>query len=52
MKKILFLMTFATMLAMGGCATEGGDAPKPLHIDNALTAEEKAEGKFTPEILW
>ena len=52
MKKILFLMTFATMLAMGGCATEGGDAPKPLHIDNALTAEEKAEGKFTPEIMW
>ena len=52
MKKILFLMTFATMLAMGGCAVEGGNAPKPLHIDNALTAEEKAEGKFTPEVMW
>ena len=52
MKKILFLMTFATMLTMGGCAKEGGDAPKPLQIDNALTAEEKAEGKFTPEIMW
>ena len=45
-------MTFATMLTMGGCAKEGGDAPKPLQIDNALTAEEKAEGKFTPEIMW
>ena len=52
MKKILFLMTFATMLAMGGCAVESSDAPKPLQIDNALTAEEKAEGKFTPEIMW
>ena len=52
MKKILFLMTIATMLTMGGCAVESGDAPKPLQIDNALTAEEKAEGKFTPEILW
>ena len=52
MKKILFLMTFATMLTMGGCVKEGGDAPKPLQIDNALTAEEKAEGKFTPEIMW
>ena len=45
-------MTFATMLTMGGCVKEGGDAPKPLQIDNALTAEEKAEGKFTPEIMW
>ena len=52
MKKILFLMTIATMLTMGGCAVESGDAPKPLQIDNALTAEEKAEGKFTPEIMW
>ena len=52
MKKILFLMTFATMLAMGGCAVESGSAPKPLQIDNALTAQEKAEGKFTPEIMW
>ena len=45
-------MTIATMLTMGGCAVESGDAPKPLQIDNALTAEEKAEGKFTPEIMW
>ena len=52
MKKILFLLTIATMLTMGGCVKEGGDAPKPLQIDNALTAEEKAEGKFTPEIMW
>ena len=45
-------MTFAAFLAVGCCAENGGEAPKPLAIDNALTAEEKAEGKFTPEIMW
>ena len=45
-------MTFAAFLAVGCCAENGGEAPKPLTIDNALTAEEKAEGKFTPEIMW
>ena len=45
-------MTFAAFLAVGCCAENGGEAPKPLAINNALTAEEKAEGKFTPEIMW
>ena len=52
MKKVLFIMTFAALLGMGGCAESGGEKPAPLTIDNALTAEEKAEGKFTPEIMW
>ena len=52
MKKLLFVMTFAALLGMGGCAENGGEKPAPLAIDNALTADEKAEGKFTPEIMW
>ena len=45
-------MAFATILAVG-CGSEGSDnAPKPLKIDNALTAEEKEAGKFTPEVMW
>ena len=45
-------MTFATILA-AGCGSECGDnAPKPLTIDNALTAQEKEAGKFTPEVMW
>ncbi|MBR5595646.1 MAG: S9 family peptidase [Alistipes sp.] len=52
MKKILFFMAFATILAVG-CGSEGSDnAPKPLKIDNALTAQEKEAGKFTPEVMW
>ena len=45
-------MTFATILAVGCCSEDGNNAPKPLQIDNALTAEEKEAGKFTPEIMW
>ena len=26
--------------------------PRPLEIDNALTAEEIAAGRFTPEVMW
>ena len=45
-------MTFATILAVG-CGSEVSDnAPKPLTIDNALTAQEKEAGKFTPEVMW
>ena len=45
-------MAFATILAVG-CGSEGSDnTPKPLKIDNALTAEEKEAGKFTPEVMW
>ena len=50
MKKILFLMTFASLLALGSC--EESNLPKPLVIDNALTEAEKEAGKFTPEVMW
>ena len=43
-------MTFASLLALGSCEESG--APKPLQINNALTEAEKAEGKFTAEIMW
>ena len=45
-------MTFAAFLAVGCCSEGGDNAPKPLKIDNALTAEEKEAGKFTPEVMW
>ena len=45
-------MTFAAILAVGCCSEDGDNAPKPLKIDNALTAEEKEAGKFTPEVMW
>ena len=45
-------MTFAAILAVGCCSEGGDNAPKPLKIDNALTAEEKEAGKFTPEVMW
>ena len=45
-------MTFATILAVGCCSDGGDNAPKPLKIDNSLTAEEKEAGKFTPEVMW
>ncbi len=28
------------------------EAPKPLQIDNSLTAEERAAGRLTPEVMW
>ena len=45
-------MTFAAILAVGCCSEGGDNAPKPLKIDNSLTAEEKEAGKFTPEVMW
>ena len=45
-------MTFAAILAAGCCSESADNAPKPLKIDNALTAEEKEAGKFTPEVMW
>ena len=46
-------MTFAAILAAGCCSeTKENNAPKPLQINNALTAEEKEAGKFTPEVMW
>ncbi|MBE6177741.1 MAG: S9 family peptidase [Rikenellaceae bacterium] len=47
MKKILFMMAFA---AMG--ATSCDERPAPLTIDNTLTAEQIAEGRLTPEVMW
>ena len=51
MKKILFIMTFASLLALGSC-DENSNLPKPLTIDNHLTEAEKAEGKLTAEVMW
>ncbi|MBQ4498733.1 MAG: S9 family peptidase [Alistipes sp.] len=54
MKKVLFIMTFATFLAAGCCneKSEAEGGATPLAIDNALTDAEKAAGKFTPEVMW
>ena len=35
-------------LGVGGCNT----APEPLKIDNALTPEEVATARLTPEVMW
>ena len=47
MKKILLFMALAA-LGMQGCDRR----PAPLTLDNALTAEEIAAGKLTPEVMW
>ena len=59
MKKTLFIMTFAALLASCGndkplekSQEEAATAPTPLVIDNALTDAEKAARKFTPEVMW
>jgi dipeptidyl aminopeptidase/acylaminoacyl peptidase len=39
-----------TLLAAG--CSEKKDAPTPLEINNALTAEEIAAGRLTPEVMW
>ena len=48
MKK--FALLFMAMAAMGldGCT----ERPAPLKIDNALTPEEIAAGRLTPEVMW
>ncbi len=47
-------MSIASILATGCCCekSDEGKAPAPLTIDNALTDAEKAEGKFTAEVMW
>ncbi|MBQ5829706.1 MAG: peptidase S9, partial [Alistipes sp.] len=52
MKKLLFIMTLATILAGCNCEKSDEGTPKPLVIDNALTAEEKEAGILTPEVMW
>lgn len=47
MKKILLFMAMAAV-GLGAC----DEAPQPLAIDNALTAEEIAAARLTPEVLW
>ncbi len=37
-----------TALVSGGCE----EAPRPLDIDNALTADEIAEARLTPSVMW
>ena len=39
-------------MQLWGWAPATGSVPKPLKIDNALTAEEIAAGRFTPEVMW
>ena len=45
-------MTFSALLALGACSEQGGNAPKPLVIDNSLTQAEKDAGLLTPEVMW
>ena len=37
--------------ALGACSPRN-EQPTPLNIENSLTAEEIAEGKFTPAVMW
>ena len=52
MKKLLCLMTFASLLALGGCCENEAGVPQPLTIDNALTEAEKNAGILTAEVMW
>lgn len=45
-------MTLATILAGCNCEKSDEGTPKPLVIDNALTAEEKEAGILTAEVMW
>ncbi len=47
MKKIILFMAIA---ALGATACD--ERPQSLTIDNALTAEEVAAGRLTPEVMW
>lgn len=47
MKKIILFMAIAVL-----GATACDERPQPLTIDNALTAEEVAAGRLTPEVMW
>lgn len=47
MKKLLLFMAIAAV-GLNACDKR----PQPLTIDNALTAEEIAAGRLTPEVMW
>ncbi len=47
MKKFLLLMAIAAV-GLGSCDRR----PAPLMTDNALTADEIAAGRLTPEVMW
>ena len=48
MKKLLLFMAIAAV-GLGACDDR---RPQPLTIDNALTADEIAAGRLTPEVMW
>ena len=48
MKKILLMMAIAAL----GLQSCNENRPAPLTIDNALTAQEIAEARLTPEVMW
>jgi len=48
MKKFILFMALASM-GLAGCDEQ---RPRPLEIDNALTAEEIASARLTPEVMW
>ncbi|MBR3827549.1 MAG: S9 family peptidase [Alistipes sp.] len=52
MKKLLFIMTFASCLTLTSCGDQEAGIPQPLAIDNALTDAEKEAGILTPEVMW
>ena len=45
-------MTFASLLALGGCCDNEAAIPEPLEINNALTDAEKEAGILTAEVMW
>ena len=45
-------MTFASLLALGGCCENEAGIPEPLEINNALTDAEKEAGILTAEVMW
>ncbi|MBP3289838.1 MAG: PD40 domain-containing protein, partial [Alistipes sp.] len=49
MKKLSFIMAFAAM-TLAACSPK--EQPATLIIDNALTAEEIAQARLTPAVIW
>ena len=48
MMKKSFLIMATLAMALASCS----EPAQPLAIDNALTAEEIAEARLTPEVMW